>query len=96
MKPENSDAREMRPEYDIRGGVRGKYAEQYREGVTTTIVVDLESTALVNITTSGLSSITFTNKIPVSPAIRLLSRKPQPANPVLDDLVYAGENPSRG
>jgi hypothetical protein len=30
---------EMRPEYDIRGGVRGKYYERYRQG---TIVVLLE------------------------------------------------------
>jgi len=28
---------EMRPEYDIRGGVRGKYYERYRQG--TNIVV---------------------------------------------------------
>jgi hypothetical protein len=34
MSPEN-DARhdeEMRPEYDLRGGVRGKYYKQYMEG----------------------------------------------------------------
>ena len=27
-----NDADEMRPEYDLRGGVRGKYYERYRQG----------------------------------------------------------------
>ncbi len=35
-----AEANEMRPEYDIRGGVRGKYYERYRQG---TNVVLLES-----------------------------------------------------
>ncbi len=30
-----SEADEMRPEYDIRGGVRGKYYEQYQQGTTS-------------------------------------------------------------
>ena len=33
------DRNEMRPEYDIRGGVRGKYYERYRQG-TNVIVLD--------------------------------------------------------
>jgi len=28
---------EMRPEYDFRGGVRGKHAKAYRKGYTVTI-----------------------------------------------------------
>jgi hypothetical protein len=36
-KPDSSD--EMRPEYDFRGGVRGKYAQRFREG-TNVIVLD--------------------------------------------------------
>lgn len=32
-----SDADEMRPEYDFRGGVRGKHAQTYRQGHTVTI-----------------------------------------------------------
>lgn len=33
---------EMRPEYDIRGGTRGKYLERYRQTVNTTITVTFE------------------------------------------------------
>jgi hypothetical protein len=34
MNPENHriEAHEMRPEYGLRGGVRGKYYQQYRQG----------------------------------------------------------------
>ena len=31
-------ADEMRPEYDIRGGVRGKYYEQYRQGTNVILL----------------------------------------------------------
>jgi hypothetical protein len=36
-KDEEND--EMRPEYDLRGGIRGKYYERYRAG-TNIIVLD--------------------------------------------------------
>lgn len=36
---------EMRPEYDIRGGVRGKYYERYRQG-TNVIVLDPDVAAV--------------------------------------------------
>ena len=29
---------EMRPEYDLRGGVRGKYYEQYRHGTNVVLL----------------------------------------------------------
>ena len=41
-KPTVSDvdaADEMRPEYDFRGGVRGKYAERYARG-TNVVLLD--------------------------------------------------------
>ena len=39
MSQENKpDADEMRPEYDIRGGVRGKYYERYRQGTNVVIL----------------------------------------------------------
>lgn len=39
-KPEDdAEVRDMRPEYDFSGGVRGKYAERYAEG---TNIVTLE------------------------------------------------------
>lgn len=36
---------EMRPEYDTRGGVRGKYYERYRQG-TNVIVLDPDVAAV--------------------------------------------------
>ena len=35
-QPEND---EMRPEYDLRGGVRGKYYERYKQG-TNVVLLD--------------------------------------------------------
>ncbi len=47
MSPENdrTEADEMRPEYDLRGGVRGKYYQQYREG-TNVVLLDPEVAAV--------------------------------------------------
>ena len=36
---------EMRPEYDIRGGVRGKYYERYKQG-TNVVVLDPDVAAV--------------------------------------------------
>jgi len=33
-----SEADEMRPEYDIRGGVRGKYYERYQQGTNIVLL----------------------------------------------------------
>ena len=38
MKPDGEND-EMLPEYDLRGGVRGKYVERYRQG-TNVILLD--------------------------------------------------------
>ena len=35
---ENSDPDEMRPEYNIRGGARGKYYKQYMEGTNLVLL----------------------------------------------------------
>lgn len=46
MSQENKrDRDEMRPEYDIRGGVRGKYYERYRQG-TNVILLDPDVAAV--------------------------------------------------
>ena len=34
----NAEPNEMRPEYDIRGDVRGKYYERYREGTNVVLL----------------------------------------------------------
>ncbi len=39
MKQDNKEADEMRPEYDLRGGVRGKYYEEYEQG-TNVVLLD--------------------------------------------------------
>jgi hypothetical protein len=38
MKSRNNNADEMRPEYDLRGGVRGKYYEQYKQGTNVVLL----------------------------------------------------------
>lgn len=43
--PMASDADEILPEYDLRGGVRGKYAAQYAEG-TNVVVLDPDVAAV--------------------------------------------------
>ena len=35
-QPSNDD--EMRPEYDLRGGVRGKYYERYKQGTNVVLL----------------------------------------------------------
>jgi hypothetical protein len=47
MSPENDriDAEEMRPEYDLRGGVRGKYYQKYKEG-TNVVLLDSDVAAV--------------------------------------------------
>ena len=45
------DEDEMRPEYDIRGGVRGKYYERYRQG-TNVVVLDPDVAAVFHDATS--------------------------------------------
>ena len=47
MNPENDrgDQDEMRPEYDLRGGVRGKYYKQYMEG-TNVVLLDPDVAAV--------------------------------------------------
>jgi len=38
---ENTSSDEPRPEYDFRGGVRGKYYERYRQG-TNLVLIDAD------------------------------------------------------
>ena len=53
------EADEMRPEYDLRGGVRGKYYQQYREG-TNVVLLDSDVAAV------------FRNSESVNRALRVL------------------------
>jgi hypothetical protein len=38
VNEQRPDDDEMRPEYDLRGGVRGKYYERYREGTNIVLL----------------------------------------------------------
>ena len=47
MSPDNDriDNDDMRPEYDLRGGVRGKYYKKYQEG-TNVVLLDPDVAAV--------------------------------------------------
>lgn len=47
MKRKSDEADEMRPEYDFSGGVRGKYAERYRQQLTA--IVEREGDGFVSL-----------------------------------------------
>ncbi len=53
MNQENDRDREMRSEYDIRGGVRGKYAERYKTSITTVTAHTFTSTLIASVTSSA-------------------------------------------
>ncbi len=66
MKAENSGEDRMRPEDDIRGGVRGKYYERYRQEHRTVITFD--SPVVAKLTSAGhpeIGSITKTTTEPL-------------------------------
>ncbi len=52
MSQGSSDSREMQPEYDIRGGERGKYFDRYVHAATITLKFE-ESVLITTITTSA-------------------------------------------
>jgi hypothetical protein len=45
LENDRLDEDEMRPEYDLRGGVRGKYYKQYMEG-TNVVLLDPDVAAV--------------------------------------------------
>ncbi len=53
MNRERDDQQDMRPEYDIRGGVRGKYFERYQQGPNITSGTFGESVFVVPMTASA-------------------------------------------
>lgn len=38
MKKGNNNEKEMRPEYDLRGGIRGKYYDRYKQGTNVVLL----------------------------------------------------------
>jgi hypothetical protein len=68
-KPDKvSEPDEIRPEYDFRGGVRGKYARRYAEG-TNVVVLDPDVAAA------------FPDAASVNRALRKAAGLPQPQSP---------------
>lgn len=63
-----SEPDEMRPEYDFRGGVRGKYARRFAQG-TNVVVLDPDVAAA------------FPDSAAVNRALRKLAGLPQPRSP---------------
>lgn len=51
MSQESDDRQDMRPEYDIRGGVRGKYLQRYREA--TNISITFKDSPLIAASTAS-------------------------------------------
>jgi hypothetical protein len=68
-KPDKvSEPDEIRPEYDFRGGVRGKYARRYADG-TNVVVLDPDVAAA------------FPDAASVNRALRKAAGLPQPQSP---------------
>jgi hypothetical protein len=57
MSQASDDERDMRPEYDIRGGVRGKYFERYQQAANITIGITFEESSFVAKNTASARSV---------------------------------------
>ena len=64
MSQANDRDREMRPEYEIRGGVRGKYFRQYRETDSVATVTFHDSLFII---TSSAGSSPYPGEVKISP-----------------------------
>lgn len=65
MNQESKDRDDMRPEYDIRGGVRGKYFGQYSQGARITI--EFRESALMATSTASTPSVGSVTKTAAYP-----------------------------
>ncbi len=51
----SQETNDMRPEYDIRGGIRGKYLERYTQGTQVIVHITFNSPFVANSTASSES-----------------------------------------
>jgi hypothetical protein len=65
MSPESDDRQEMRAEYDIRGGERGKYFRRYAQGPT--VRVTFEASTLITTSTATTPSVGSITRAAVYP-----------------------------
>ncbi len=95
MSKGSDDKSEMRPEYDIRGGERGRYFRRYTQEPLITVIHTSTGQVISSITSAKPAnmSISVTSSIPSS-AITSLRRRIQAGNPV-EDLEHAGETSTR-
>jgi len=90
MSQENERQEDMRPDYDIRGGVRGKYFERYRQSVS----IWFEDSPLVAKNTASRPQIGSITR-PLSYPPPLPSPRLQIADPTQLTTTHAGTDPSR-
>ena len=57
MNQESEDKRDMKPEYDIRGGVRGKYFERYQQATNITVGITFGESPFVAKNTASARSV---------------------------------------
>ena len=95
MNPEPDDSEEMRAEYDIRGGVRGKYFLRYTQEPTITVIHTSTGEVIGSITSAKPADMSISITTSMPSYIASLRRRIQPGNPV-EDLVHAGETSPRG
>lgn len=57
MNQKSDDKRDMRPEYDIRGGVRGKYFERYQQATNVTVGITFGESLFVAKNTASARSV---------------------------------------
>ena len=57
MSQSSDDRQDMRAEYDIRGGVRGKYFAQYRQGTTAIGVITFDESPFIAKSTATATSV---------------------------------------
>jgi hypothetical protein len=57
MSQRSEDGQDMRAQYDIRGGVRGKYFEPYRQGTTFIGVITFEESPFIAKSTATAASV---------------------------------------
>ena len=88
MSQENERQEDMRPEYDIRGGVRGKYFDQYHQSI-----IRLDDSPLIAKNTASAPLIgSITRSLSYPPPL------PSPTLQIGDSTrltTHAGSNPSR-
>ena len=96
MNPQSDDSEEMRAEYDISGGMRGKYFQRYtQEPVITVMHTSTGGLLIGSITSAKPDEMSISMSVRMPSCAMSLHRTIQPGNPV-ENLVHAGQTSPRG